>query len=245
MKFIRNSNMVYLRFTSFVLIGLLFVMHALGDSSTCTHQAGHDQEGLAVAAKGKNVAVPKGVLLLDRGNAFCLRNIGFGAGRKMAEQKVLSKEIEVEDRVNGAGTTSEISGKDSNASKNSPGRSSQDHRVSDDQSNKNTLPKASKSAGLGSPRSKLLTAHFPNTKPERTQDSKAEPTKASLGSSSRSDKPIFSQETHHDQTTASDHQRDETQRLIEATKEIVSLMHKDYGKMARRPPPSNNHEPWH
>ncbi|XP_041002519.1 uncharacterized protein LOC121248197 isoform X2 [Juglans microcarpa x Juglans regia] len=244
MKFIRNSNMVYLRFTSFVLIGLLFVMHALGDSSACTHQAGHE-EGLAVAAKGKNVAVPKGVLLLDGGNAFGLRNIGFGAGRKMAEQKVLSKEIEVEDRVNGAGTTSEISGKDSNASKNSPGRSSQDQKVSNDQSNKKTLPKASKSAGLGSPRSKL-TAHFPNTKPERTQDSKAVPTKASLGSSSRSDKPIFSQETHHDQTTASDHQRDiETQRLLEATKEIVSLMHKDYGKMARRPPPSNNHEPWH
>ncbi|XP_042974155.1 uncharacterized protein LOC122305635 isoform X2 [Carya illinoinensis] len=239
MKFIRNSKMVYLRFTSFVL-GLLFVMHALGNSSACTHQG---EEGLAVAARGKNVAVPKGVLL-DGGNALGLRKIGFGGRRKMAEQKVSSKEIEVEGRVNGAGTTSKISGKDSNASKNSPGRSSQDHKVSD-QSNKNTLPKASKSAGLGSPRSKLITAHFPNTKPESPQDSKAVPTKASLGSSSRSDKPIFSQETYHDQTTASDHQRDETQRLLEATKEIVSLMHKDYGKMARRPPPSNNHEPWH
>ncbi|KAG6720753.1 hypothetical protein I3843_03G076600 [Carya illinoinensis] len=232
--------MVYLRFTSFVL-GLLFVMHALGNSSACTHQG---EEGLAVAARGKNVAVPKGVLL-DGGNALGLRKIGFGGRRKMAEQKVSSKEIEVEGEV--AKTSSFVmnisclnAGKDSNASKNSPGRSSQDHK-----SNKNTLPKASKSAGLGSPRSKLITAHFPNTKPESPQDSKAVPTKASLGSSSRSDKPIFSQETYHDQTTASDHQRDETQRLLEATKEIVSLMHKDYGKMARRPPPSNNHEPWH
>lgn len=38
---------------------------------------------------------------------------------------------------------------------------------------------------------------------------------------------------------------DETRRLLEAAKEIVSLMHKDYKGMGRRKPPINNHEPSH
>ncbi|EXB77636.1 hypothetical protein L484_018152 [Morus notabilis] len=58
---------------------------------------------------------------------------------------------------------------------------------------------------------------------------------------------------HHDEST-SDHQQsstssvilnDETRRLLEAAKEIVSLMHKDYKGMGRRKPPINNHEPSH
>jgi hypothetical protein len=86
-------------------------------------------------------------------------------------------------------------------------------------------PKASKSGSLGIPRS----AQLPNTNKEQShQDSKA-----SLGSSSRSDKTVDSREYY------------ETQRLLEATKEIVNLMHKDYNGMARRSPPIHNQEPWH
>lgn len=88
-------------------------------------------------------------------------------------------------------------------------------------------PKASKSGSLGIPRS--TTAQLPNTNKEQSHD---QDSKASLGSSSRSDKTV-SRETY------------ETQRLLEATKEIVNLMHKDYKGMARRSPPIHNQEPWH
>ncbi|KAM6572934.1 hypothetical protein CsatA_017014 [Cannabis sativa] len=47
------------------------------------------------------------------------------------------------------------------------------------------------------------------------------------------------------QTLNSQEATDETRRLIEAAKEIVSLMHKDYKGMGRRKPPINNHEPSH
>jgi hypothetical protein len=91
-------------------------------------------------------------------------------------------------------------------------------------------PKASKSGSLGIPRS-TEAAQLPNTNIEHSQDSKA-----SLESSSRSDKTDVSRETS---------QRNETQRLLEATKEIVNLMHKDYRGLARRSPPIHNQEPWH
>uniref|UniRef100_A0A803QKK0 Uncharacterized protein n=1 Tax=Cannabis sativa TaxID=3483 RepID=A0A803QKK0_CANSA len=47
------------------------------------------------------------------------------------------------------------------------------------------------------------------------------------------------------QTLNSQEATDETRRLVEAAKEIVSLMHKDYKGMGRRKPPINNHEPSH
>lgn len=40
-------------------------------------------------------------------------------------------------------------------------------------------------------------------------------------------------------------QKDEARSLLEAAKEIVNLMHKDYKGMGRRKPPINNHEPEH
>lgn len=90
--------------------------------------------------------------------------------------------------------------------------------------------KVSKSGSLGIPRSEATK--LPNTKAEESQDSKALATKGcSLESCSRSDKTVS--------------QRNETQKLLEATKEIVNLMHKDYGGMARRSPPIHNQEPWH
>lgn len=40
-------------------------------------------------------------------------------------------------------------------------------------------------------------------------------------------------------------EKDETRSLLEAAKEIVNLMHKDYKGMGRRKPPINNQEPRH
>ncbi|GMY12816.1 hypothetical protein FCV25MIE_08055 [Fagus crenata] len=123
-------------------------------------------------------------------------------------------------------------GEDSNASKKSLDRSQYKVNV---QNNLNMLePKASKFASFGSiPRSK--PAQLQNTNSKHSQDSKAVPTKASL---ERSDKPA-SQEKYDSS------ERDEARRLLEATKEIVNLMHKDYKGTAHRKPPINNHEPSH
>ncbi|KAF5457592.1 hypothetical protein F2P56_021682 [Juglans regia] len=235
--------MVHLRFTSFVL-GLLFVMPALSESSAYAQQ-GEDQGYFA--AKENNVAVPKGVLPRDGVNAADgLGKIWHGGRKLMAVQKVLlSEEIEREDHgLNGR--TSEISGEDSNASDSSrPGGLSQDKLNA--QNNMNMpRPKSSKSASLGIPRSTIKPAQFPNT--NRDQQYYREYSKAvlsnkaaSLGSSSRSYKTVSDHQEIYDTSLQI---RDETQRLLEATKEIVNLMHKDYGKMARRKPPTNNHDPW-
>ncbi|KAM3713009.1 hypothetical protein ACJW31_01G222500 [Castanea mollissima] len=210
--------MVHTRFTSF-LLGLLFVMHALRNSSAYSHPG---EEGLE--ATRKNVGVQKG--LLDGVNTAGLRKIGLG-GRKMAVHKVLmSKEIKEQDV-----TTSEISGKDSDASKKPLDCSQYEVNV---QNNLNKLePKSSKSASFRIPRSKPA-------QPQNSQDSKAASTKASLESSSRSDNKPASLETYH--TSQRDH---EARWLLQATKEIVNLMHKDYQGMGHRKPPINNHEPWH
>ncbi|KAF2313712.1 hypothetical protein GH714_012828 [Hevea brasiliensis] len=90
---------------------------------------------------------------------------------------------------------------------------------------------------LGSPRSEPV--HLPNTNAKHFhQDSKKLPTNASLENLSRSDKLL----SHQPQATVP---KSETQRLLEATKEIVNLMARDYKGMARRKPPINNHVPIH
>ncbi|KAL4652744.1 hypothetical protein ACB092_01G253700 [Castanea dentata] len=124
-------------------------------------------------------------------------------------------------------------GKDSDASKK-PLDCSQYKFIFSHQNNLNKLePKSSKSASFRIPRSKPA-------QPQNSQDSKAASTKASLESSSRSDNKPASLETYH--TSQRDH---EARWLLQATKEIVNLMHKDYQGMGRRKPPINNHEPWH
>nr|POE98016.1 hypothetical protein CFP56_72911 [Quercus suber] len=191
-------------------------MHALRNSSAYSHPG---EEGLE--ATRKNFGVQKG--LLDGVNTAGLKKIGLG-GRKMAVHKVLmSKEIEKQDV-----TTSEISGAthfDGNSDLEVKG---------DFKNNLNKLePKSSKSASFRIPRSKPA-------QPQNSQDSKAASTKASLESSSRSDNKPAYLETNH--TSQRDH---EARWLLQATKEIVNLMHKDYKGMGRRKPPINNHEPWH
>lgn len=75
-----------------------------------------------------------------------------------------------------------------------------------------------------------------NSNPKHSQDSKAEPlTQESSESSGVSEKNL-------DDDTP---EKDEARMLLEAAKEIVNLMHKDYKGMGHRKPPINNHEPWH
>ncbi|KAG6656879.1 hypothetical protein CIPAW_04G051300 [Carya illinoinensis] len=245
--------MVHLRFTSFVL-GLLFVMPLLRESSAYAQQDGlcyesYDPPHMSVgeegyfAAKENNVAVSKARLGVpaDGVNGAGLGKIWHG-GRKMAVQKVLlSEEIEREDHgLNGR--TSEISG----ATHSDGILDLEVLKGADFKNNMNMLrPKSSKSASWGIPRITIEPAQFPNTNPDQQyyrDSAKAVLSNkaASLGSSSRSDKTVSDHQERYDTSL----QRDETQRLLEATKEIVSLMHKDYGKMARRKPPSNNQDPW-
>ncbi|PON82124.1 hypothetical protein TorRG33x02_221190 [Trema orientale] len=99
---------------------------------------------------------------------------------------------------------------------------------------------------VGCPQKKLKVVHFSDIcRLNAGKDMKA--SNDPLGSSQEtlnSQGPVLmiDQETdHHD-----DQQNiDETRRLLEAAKEIVSLMHKDYKGMGRRKPPINNHEPSH
>lgn len=52
-------------------------------------------------------------------------------------------------------------------------------------------------------------------------------------------------ESNHKKVDEEISQKDETRSLLEAAKEIVNLMHKDYKGMGRRKPPINNDEPRH
>lgn len=109
---------------------------------------------------------------------------------------------------------------------------------------KNVKPKTQKPGSWGSPRSEPVPVHLQNTKASHShQDSKKLPAKASLESLSRSDKKqLFSS---HEPEAPVAKPEGETQRLLEATKEIVNLMDKDYRGMPRRKPPINNHVPIH
>lgn len=71
------------------------------------------------------------------------------------------------------------------------------------------------------------TKNLLNSNPKHVQDTKTEP---------------ITQETTADDDFS---EKDEARILLDATREIVNLMHKDYRGMGRRKPPINNHEPWH
>ena len=93
-------------------------------------------------------------------------------------------------------------------------------------------------AGLGIPRSDQ-PFHLPNSM--QFEESKAVLPKASLEShTSRSKKPVTQQPPVIGN-------RVEPKMLLEAAKEIVNLIHKDYkgGDKPRQKPPINNHVPRH
>ncbi|KAJ6734891.1 hypothetical protein OIU79_002045 [Salix purpurea] len=158
--------------------------------------------------------------------------------RKMAVQKVARREIVKDQQGLHGGASEDNSGKEKNASDKSLEGSSKDQLNNNNkQKDKNNSERKTLSGRLGAPRTESV--HLPN--PELAQDSKALPTKTSLESLSRA------ADMGQEPKGSSTHPKGEMQRLIDATVEIVNLMHKDYaghGRPARKPP-VNNEDPIH
>ncbi|KAL6287670.1 hypothetical protein ACE6H2_012060 [Prunus campanulata] len=213
-----------LQLTSFML-GLLFVMHALGHFTTAAHAVQGKEEfsmtGKLVILSGHKEPNTDGVSIAGS------RMIGLG-GRKMVAHKVLRKlgPARPASQLNGETTSSKNSGKDSKASCNSHG---EPQNIMNQQANikilETTTLKASANS-FGIPR--VL-------KPKHSQDSK---TKQPIIRAHQKTINYDDTDDHHKLT-------DEARRLLKATREIVNLMHKDYHGMGRRKPPINNHEPQH
>ncbi|XP_048230667.1 uncharacterized protein LOC8276098 isoform X2 [Ricinus communis] len=231
-----HQEMVHIRFMRSVL-GLLFLLNALRGpySYAHPHQDWKFEESKLVVDEDNVVSAQKG--FLDGLSTTSARKIGFG-GRKMVvhHEVMMGKEIEKAD----------ISGKENNGFV-------KDLQGSQDQYfNHQNMNNLKKSASLGTPKSEA-TVQLSNTSPNpkhTTQSSKKLPTKASLKSHSRSEKLLSDHHHHHHhhhQESQVTNPKGETQRLLEATKEIVNLMNKDYKGMdrPRRKPPINNHVPIH
>lgn len=103
------------------------------------------------------------------------------------------------------------------------------------QKDMSNLERETLSARLGTPRTDQ-TVHLPKS---NSKDSKALPTKTSLESPSRAE---IDQEPQGSATDL----KSEMQRLLDATREMVNLMNKDYTtRPPIRKPPINNKEPVH
>uniref|UniRef100_A0A6N2L2Z0 Uncharacterized protein n=1 Tax=Salix viminalis TaxID=40686 RepID=A0A6N2L2Z0_SALVM len=129
------------------------------------------------------------------------------------------------------------SGKEKNASDKSL-EGSKDQLNNNNKKDKNSSERKTLSGRLGAPRTESV--HLPN--PELAQEySKALLTKTSLESLSRA------ADMGQEPKGSSTHPKGEMQRLIDATVEIVNLMHKDYAGHGRpsRKPPVNNEDPIH
>ncbi|KAJ6369814.1 hypothetical protein OIU76_028127 [Salix suchowensis] len=226
--------MVYKRFLVIVL-GLLYVMNAIWGS-----YADHDHRDWEMnkyeQLGPEEIDLPAHKELDGFSSTASTRKMALGR-RKMAVQKVARREIEKDQQGLHGGVSEDNSGKEKNASDKSL-EGSKDQLNNNNKKDKNNSERKTLSARLGAPRTESV--HLPN--PELAQDSKALPTKTSLESLSRA--ADMGQEPKGSSTT---HPKGEMQRLIDATVEIVNLMHKDYsghGRPARKPP-VNNEDPIH
>ncbi|KAI5559072.1 hypothetical protein BDE02_17G085600 [Populus trichocarpa] len=225
--------MVYKRFLVIVL-ELLYVMNAIWGSYAHDHQ---DWEMNKYELLGpEEIDVPAHKELNGFSSTASTRKMAIG-GRKMAVQKVTRREIEKEQGLHG-GAPEDNSGNEKNALDESLG-GSKDQLNNNKQKDMNNLERKTLSARLGTPRTE--TVNLPKSDPELSQDSKALPTKTSL--ESRPPRTDMDQEPQGSSTLP----KGEMQRLLDATKEIVNLMHKDYSGHARpgRKPPVNNKVPIH
>ncbi|KAB5516523.1 hypothetical protein DKX38_027171 [Salix brachista] len=221
--------MVYKRFLVIVL-GLLYVMNAIwGSYADHDHQ---DWEMNKYEQLGSEEIDLRAHKELDGfSSTASTRKMALGR-RKMAVQKVARREIEKDQQGLHVGVSEDNSGANYSNVK-------WDFKVKGDfnQKDKNNSERKTLSGRLGAPRTESV--HLPN--PELAQDSKALPTKTSLESLSRA------ADMGQEPKGSSTHPKGEMQRLIDATVEIVNLMHKDYsghGRPARKPP-VNNEDPIH
>ncbi|KAJ6368268.1 hypothetical protein OIU78_000788 [Salix suchowensis] len=218
--------MVYRRFLGLAL-GLLFVVNAIWGS--CAHDY-HDWEMKKKETVGigeNTVSVHKE--LLSGFSTARTRKMDLG-GKKVAAQKESRGKPEKEIKGFHGKASEDNSGKKKNASDKCL-RGSQDQLNDQKGMNGETF-----SVRLGTPRTDGQTVHLPKS---NSKDSKALPTKTRLESSSTAE---IDQEP---QGSAAD-PREEMERLVDAAREIVNLMNKDYSRPPiRKPPPINNKGPVH
>ncbi|KAJ9147468.1 hypothetical protein P3X46_029627 [Hevea brasiliensis] len=221
-----------------LVLGLLFVVNAPRDYSYAhAHQEEWEMDKDKLVVREDIMSSQKE--LVDAFTTTSTRKLGFGGRKMVAHEGLMRRKFEKEQSTIQEGASEDISGEQNHASVK-PLQESQDQylNLNDHKKNMSNLKrKTQKSDSWGSPRSEPV--HLPNTNAKHFyQDSKKLPTNASLENLSRSDKLL----SHQPQATVP---KSETQRLLEATKEIVNLMARDYKGMARRKPPINNHVPIH
>ncbi|CAN6574581.1 unnamed protein product [Malus baccata var. baccata] len=241
-----------LQLTSLV-VGLLFVMHALGQFSTAhAHQGRGD-----ISVTGKHAVLPdQQEPNVDGISIAGSRMIRLG-GRKMVAHKVLRKlePARPAGQLNEeASTTSKNSGanrssSDGNCAFEGKGDLNVKCKLGDRDKSKDNSKASSNSHGK--PQNKLNQQDDMKTLELTTLKS----TSAGSLEIPRDLKPNHSQDFKTKQPTTKapktisydekdDHKlTDEARRLLKATREIVNLMHKDYQRMGSRKPPIHNFEP--
>ncbi|XP_048433993.1 uncharacterized protein LOC125474407 [Pyrus x bretschneideri] len=210
-----------LQLTSLV-VGLLFVMHALGQSSTAhAHQGKGD-----ISVTGKHAVLPDQKEPNVDGISIAGSRMIWLGGRKMVAHKVLRKlePTRPAGQLNEeASTTFKNSGKDnSKASSNSHGKPQNKLNQDDMKTLELTALKSTSAGSLEIPRD-LKPNHSQNFKTKRPTTKAPKIT-------------TYDEKDDHKLT-------DEARRLLKATREIVNLMHKDYHRMGSRKPPIHNFEP--
>nr|TKS08214.1 hypothetical protein D5086_0000104590 [Populus alba] len=218
--------MVYKRFLGLAL-GLLFVMNAIWGSCAYDYHDGEMKKKEIVGFGENTVSVDKE--LLSGFSTASTRKMGLG-GRKMAVQEESRRETEKEQGLHGKASEDNSGANYSNVKCDFQVKGSDFNQK--DMSN---LERETLSARLGTPRTDQ-TVHLPKS---NSMDSKALPTKTSLESPSMAD---IDQEP---QGSATADPKSEMQRLLDATREMVNLMNKDYSTRPIRKPPINNNEPIH
>ncbi|XP_048328707.2 uncharacterized protein LOC125422187 [Ziziphus jujuba] len=186
-----------------------------------------------LALTRKDVA-SKQKVLVDGAITSVNKNIGVGGRKLMGKQESMRKETSLrEGPINGGSDYSDISGKDSKASADDSLGSPQEKLNTEDIATILEPIQTLKSVSLGTPRNTNINTNPNQYHYNHNEDSKEEQPSLDNSSSSASD---INEEII---------QKDETRSLLEAAKEIVNLMSKDYKGMGRRKPPINNQEPKH
>ncbi|KAK7340720.1 hypothetical protein VNO77_21431 [Canavalia gladiata] len=218
----RRNTQMKITVLSSLLLGYLLVITVQGDSSARVVPAGEkgNKNKLEVFAQKEP---------FERSGAGHMRKLGLG-GKKFSTHEVMTSVDSKNGKEADGGGTSKISGKENDGLKKSFGNSREqknDHQKLVIMGPKEYL----KFTKFVIPRSISTST---NTK--CSGDCNPMPIKSSLGSSSS-----FAQEISEEpQGTA---QKDESQRLVDAAKEIANLIYKDYKGRPTHRPPINNHEP--
>ncbi|KAF3443983.1 hypothetical protein FNV43_RR13673 [Rhamnella rubrinervis] len=226
--------MLFIRFTSIILLGFLFA----------------DQ---VVAVTGKDVASEQKEIVDGITTSVSKKIEGFGGRKTMRNQEdYLRKEYFIEGGT--ATTSSKISGA-TNGDDGFEGKGDlsvmkcklgdDDKRKDHSKASTETLGTSPAMSNADQDTSTMLEQPIQTLKTESFGIPKNTKTKMYTHIEDYSSKAEPNIESSYNKVDEEISEKDETRSLMEAAKEIVNLMHKDYKGMGRRKPPINNHEPKH